>query len=347
MSQDWVGRKVLVTGGASFIGSHLVDALLERGATLRVADDLSSTTLEYIRPHIESRQVDFRRVNLCEPGAAREALHGIEVLFHLAAHHGGRGYVDAFQGEQALNFCLDGTVFREALRAKVDKVIYASSGCVYPEHIQCDPSEELYLTEDLIGPPYNADGMYGWTKLMGELTLKSFYEEYGLKSASCRFFTVYGPRAKEDHAVMAMIAKAFIGQNPIEIWGTGEQIRNWTFVDDIVAGIILAAERINDSTSVNLGTMERTSVIEAMQMVLEEMGLEAEIVMRPNMPTGPLNRVADNLRAREITGWQPKVPFREGLKRTIDWYKSAKTKESVRKIIEAGGLVHRTVGAEA
>jgi nucleoside-diphosphate-sugar epimerase len=121
---------------------------------------------------------------------------------------------------------LDGIVFRACLQAKVDKVVYASSGCVYPNYLQTDPENILYLAEEVVGPPYDADNMYGWAKLMGEMTLVSYYKDWGLKSAVCRYFTVYGERGHENHAVIAMIARAFIGQNPFVVWGTGEQVRN-------------------------------------------------------------------------------------------------------------------------
>ncbi len=98
---------------------------------------------------------------------------------------------------------------------------------------------------------------------MGELTLRAYHREHGLKAASCRYFTVFGPRAKENHAVIALIAKAVARQDPFEVWGTGEQIRNWTYVDDIVTGTLRAAETIDDGTAVNLGTMERIRVRDA------------------------------------------------------------------------------------
>jgi nucleoside-diphosphate-sugar epimerase len=330
---DWHAQHVLVTGGASFIGSQLVDALLERGATVRVVDDLSSGTLENIRGHLEAGRLDFIEADLREPGVARQAVEGVDFLFHLAADHGGRGYVDLHQAGPASNLFLDGIVFWEALKAGVEKVVFASSGCVYPNFLQSNPEQEVYLTEDQVKPPYDADNTYGWAKLMAELTLKAYHQEYGLKAASCRYFTVYGPRGVENHAVIAMIAKAFIGQNPFEVWGDGNQVRNWTYIDDIVRGTIMAAEGIDDGTAVNLGTMERVRVIDAVKMVLDYTGHQAEILLLPEMPTGPLNRVADNTLARKLLGWEPQVPFREGLKRTIDWYRTTKEREQVRQIL--------------
>lgn len=339
----WEYRRVLVTGGASFIGSHLVDRLVAKGVEVRVVDDLSSGKTENIQKHLTEGTIEFVQADLREPGVARTVVAGMDVVFHLAADHGGRGYVDTHQAGPASNLFLDGLVFWEALEAGVEKVVFSSSGCVYPNYLQGDPQREIYLTEDLTKPPYDADNMYGWAKLMGELTLQAYHEEFGLKGASCRYFTVYGPRAKEDHAVMAMIARAFVRQDPFEVWGTGEQIRNWTYVDDIVEGTVLAAEKIDDGTAINLGTIERTRVLDAVTMVQEMTGHEAEIVTRPAMPTGPLNRVADNSLAGRLLGWQPAVSFREGLRRTIEWYFATKDRDEVRRTLEAGGLIERKV----
>ncbi len=320
VAQDFDGRPVLVTGGASFIGSHLIDALVAAGAQVRVVDDLSSGKLTNIQRYIDSGAVEFAQADLLDPAVPAEAVAGINTVFHLAANHGGRGYVDLHQAACATNLLLDGVVFRACLRAGVAKVVYASSGCVYPNHLQTDPARRLYLSEEQVGPPYDADNMYGWAKLMGELSLRAYHRDYGLKSVSCRYFTVYGPRGHENHAVMAMIARAFIRQDPFEVWGSGHQIRNWTHVSDIVAGTLLAAARIDDARAINLGTRERIRVIDAARQVLRQIGHQTDIRVRHDMPTGPMNRVADPSLAERALGWKPRIRFREGLRRTIDWY---------------------------
>lgn len=329
----WNKKRVLVTGGASFIGSHLVGALIQRKAKVRVVDDLSSGKIENIRGNIKSSRVDFIKGDLKQARILDKALKGIEIVFHLAADHGGRGYVDLHQAACASNLMLDSMVFGACRRRGVKKVIYASSGCVYPNYLQTDPKKIIYLKEEMAGPPYDADNMYGWAKLMAEMTLKAYYKDYGFKSASCRYFTVYGERGVENHAVIAMIARAFIKQNPFIVWGTGEQRRNWTYVGDIIDGTILAAEKIDDATAVNLGTMERTRVIDAVREVLRYTGHRAKIKLRPDMPSGPYNRVADNSLAKNLLGWRPKVKFIDGLHKTIDWYFSARDKRTVKRIL--------------
>lgn len=328
---DWKKKRILVTGGASFIGSHLVDKLVLLGANVRIIDDLSSGKKENILDYIKNKRIEFIKGDLRDQKNIRRSIKGIDLLIHLAGDHGGRGYIDLHQAGPASNFLVDGMVFWEALRAGVEKVVFASSGCIYPKCIQSNPNKKFYLTEYMAGPPYDADNMYGWAKLMGEFTLQSYYKEYGLKVAICRFFTVYGPRGKEDHGVMAMIAKAFIKQDPYEVWGDGKQVRNWTYVDDIVNGVILASERLDDGGAINLGTMERVRVIDAASEILRYTGHKARIKLMRHMPTGPLNRVSDNSLAKKLLNWEPKVKFIDGLHKTIDWYFTSHSRDQVSK----------------
>lgn len=323
---NWDNCTVLVTGGASFIGSHLVDALVAKGASVRVVDDLSSGLLENIQGHIDVGRLEFHKADLLTPGVAQEMVKDMDVVFHLAAIHGGRGYIDSHQANCSQNLIIDGLTIKAAYEAGVDKFVFASSGCVYPVSLQMDVNKEVYLIEDMVKPPYEADDTYGWAKLMAEVTLKAYYKDYGFKSASCRFFTVYGERCTENHAVIAMIGRAFLQQNPFEVWGDGTQIRNWTYVGDIVSGMILAAEKIDDGTAINLGTEERIQVLDAVNEILRYTGHKAEIKLLLDMPTGPLNRVAGNKLAKELVGWEPQVKFVDGLHKTVDWYYSTKDK---------------------
>ncbi len=328
---DWRGAKVLVTGGASFIGSHLVDRLVKEGAKVAVVDNLSSGSLENLRPHLETGAIDFTEADLGRRDVAEVAVSGRSCVFHLAADHGGRGYIDTHEANCAANLTLDGLVFRACVESAVERVVYASSGCVYPVGLQADPGKILKLEESQIGPPYDADGIYGWGKLMGEKVLAAYAREHGLKAVSCRYFTAYGPRATESHAVMAMIARALILQDPFEVWGTGEQIRNWTYVSDIVQGTLEAANIASDGEAFNIGTTEATRVLDAANMILEHAGHRARIVTKPEMPTGPYYRIADNARLFERTGWRPSVSFEQGLEQTMDWYFATKSAADIER----------------
>jgi len=330
----WSSKNVLVTGGCSFIGSHLVEGLVQRGASVRVVDDLSSGVRANIDDALKSGRVAFEEADLLDPRTAARAVSDMDVVFHLAATHGGRGYIDTHQAACSTNLALDSIVIREAQRAGVEHFTFASSGCVYPTSLQEDLSEIVYLTEDLVRPPYDADDLYGWAKLMAELSLRAYHAETGMKCASVRYFTAYGERCPANHAVIAMIARAFLQQDPFVVWGTGEQIRNWTYVSDIVEGTIRAAEKIEDGTALNLGTMERTSVIQAARMILERCGHEVEILPDPTKPTGPYNRVADNRLSKRLLDWEPEVCFADGLDRTIRWYFDAHDRDAVARDFE-------------
>ncbi len=327
---DWKGLPVLVTGGASFIGSHLVDALVLAGARVTVVDNLSSGRLENLRSHLDSQQIRFMEADLRRQDAAEAAVEGQNCVFHLAADHGGRGYIETHDAACAVNLMLDGIVFDACRRAGVQRVVYASSGCVYPSYIQGDADNIVNLCEDSVGPPFDSDGIYGWAKLMGEKTLSAYAQEYGMKTVSCRYFTAYGPRATENHAVMAMIARSFIKQNPFEVWGTGKQVRNWTYVSDIVEGTLKAAEHAGAGGAINIGTMEGTTVLDAAEMILKRMGNSPVIVTRPDMPTGPYYRIADNEKLAKLSGWRPRVSLAEGLEQTINWYCANKSQSEIR-----------------
>src|SRR5438132_3743344 len=143
----WTGKLVLVTGGASFIGSSLVDQLLARGAKARVVDDLTSGRLENLREHLGNNTLEFRQADLREPGVARAAMQGVDTVFHLAADHGGRGYVELHQAGPASNFFLDGLVFAEALKAKEQKDILASTVCDYTTFLQSYVNKDITPSE--------------------------------------------------------------------------------------------------------------------------------------------------------------------------------------------------------
>ena len=174
---------------------------------------------------------------------SRRCADGMDVIFHLAADHGGRGYVDLHQYACSTNLGLDSILFRSAIDAEVEQVVYASSGCIYPLYLQVDPGETLYLTEDMEKAPGTTRmACTAWRRWPQSPCSVPMHDEHGMKTASCRYFTVYGPRGVENHAVIAMSPWAFLRQDPFFVWGTGAQIRNWTYVDDIVEGTIRSAQ---------------------------------------------------------------------------------------------------------
>lgn len=328
---NWRNKKIIITG-AKFIGIHLINKLISLNPSSITVVNLTNkhfARLEKNKKDIKCIAADLRNLE-----TAQKLLKGCDIVIHLAADHGGRGYVSLRQGNTASNFLLDGSVFRACLNNNIEKVFYASSGCVYPNHLQVDTTKKSLLKESQVKTPYDADNIYGWAKLMGELTLKQYYKDFGLKSAIGRFFTVYGPFASENHAVVGTIAKAFIHQDPFEIWGNGKQVRNWTYVDDIVDGIIASIENIDDATPINLGTEERITVNQMVKMTLGKMKFNPEKITHVDMPTGPVNRVASNKLANKLLNWSPKTNFEDGLSKTIEWYTKNHKVSEIKKNLE-------------
>lgn len=313
-------RAVAVTGGASFIGSHLTEVLLDLGARVRVIDNLSTGSRRSLG-RVEDR-IDFRRVDLVERDAALDAMAGQEIVFHLAAVHGGRGFLASHPVECLSNVVLDHLTMEAASAAGVTNFVYASSASVYP----IDPSStELPngLPEDLAGlagpPGQNPDGAYGWSKLIGEYQLSVFAERHPMNGVACRIFNTYGERSGVGHAVRSIIAKALANVDPFPVWGDGSQTRGFTYVSDVVSGLLLCAS-LEEFTVVNLGSPELTTVTELIRETFRLVGwTPQEISYEIDKPQGTSGRVADPRRCSETLGWQPSIPLGQGLERTIAW----------------------------
>jgi UDP-glucose 4-epimerase len=259
----------------------------------------------------------------------------VDVVFHLAALHGGRGYIHTHPAQCCTNMTLDQLVFEEAYKAGAEKICFASSACVYPSYLQEETGSQYLLKEEDADPFVRdkafADLEYGWAKLMGEMALKAYNKQYGMNTASVRIFTAYGPRENETHAIVALIAKAFVKMDPFEIWGTGEQDRNFTYVSDIAGAMILAAEKINDGTPVNAGRDDRITLNDASELVFEITGWKPKRIKHDaTKPQGVASRAADLARAKRLLGFEPKVSYREGFKKSIDWYFHNKKKNRVK-----------------
>jgi UDP-glucose 4-epimerase len=335
---EWSDERVLVTGGASFIGSHLVEDLVEAGAQVRVADDLSSGEPENLAAVQE--EIELVEGNLKRQSFAETATEGIDTVFHLAADHGGRGYISNYPANCATNMALDNVVYESAARNGVDRICFASSACTYPTDIQ---QERQRLREDMVsfderGGAY-ADEVYGWAKLMGERSLQAYQEQYDIDTSVVRIFTAYGPRENETHAIVAFMAKAYARQDPFQIWGDGEQTRNFTYVKDITQALRLAAENVTDGTPVNAGISRYVTMNEAVEYIFDYLDWEPDdINYMTDKPEGVRHRAADTTRAEELLGWEPQYTVEEGIKNTLDWYIDNRSREYVRENLET--LLH-------
>lgn len=321
----WTGKNVVVTGGASFIGSHLVDDLVERGANVTIIDNFSSGTIDNlvnVRDKVKINRLDI------ETGARDgldQVIKGNDIIFHLAAKHGGRGYIDSHPADVCSNMAIDNAILNSALKEDVEKIVMASSACVYPPKLQKESSDYMLKENDTdvtnLEDYLSADIEYGWAKVMGEMQLRAFHKQYGLKGASMRFVTAYGPRENETHAIMALIYKAINHQDPFEIWGDGKQDRDFTYVKDITSACIRAAELANIG-EYNVGTGKRYTINQVSNMIFEILGWNPNrISYNSNKPTGVYSRALDITKAKKELGWEPKFSLKDGLNLTIEWYK--------------------------
>ena len=321
----YASRSVLITGGASFIGSHLVELLLKAGAHLTVLDDLSSGKLENLGSM--AKDVNFVQGDVRSQDKVEAAAAGCEVMFHLANAHGGRGYIDTHPVECVNNLICDHAAFAAAAAVGCGRIIYAGSACAYPVSLQTDATATNLLEESEAGFEVQGrafpDGEYGWAKLMGELQLRAFHRQFGIDTVACRIFTAYGPRENESHAVIALVAKALARMDPYPIWGDGSQTRNFTYVKDTVTGMALAGARLNGCQAINIGTDEHISIDELIEEIFGILSWHpSEIKREIDMPVGVMRRAASLKKCRSELDWTPSWNLHDGLKETISWYES-------------------------
>jgi UDP-glucose 4-epimerase len=335
MNNFWNKKNVVLLGGASLIGTHLANKLVSLGVRgLKIVDDLSSGKRTNIQ-HLVEQGVEFKWGDLRDYSKTLDAVWYADIVFHLAAQHGGRGYVATHDIELYNNLELDTTIFRACAYAKVEKVVFSSSACAYPIDLQTNSNDLVYLSEDLIDYKNmrQADGAYGTEKMIGEAMLDAYVEKGWFKGCSTRSFTVYGPLMGESHAIAALIAKTMIKQDPYDVWGDGYQIRNWTYVDDNVNGAVLAAENL-DRGAINIGIEERLTPRHAVSEIFRYMNWSSSTInYQEDKPVGPRNRVANSTKLRSL-GWKPEFTFKEGVEKTIDWYLSTHDTGDVRRDLE-------------
>ncbi len=324
-SNVYRGRSVLVTGGASFIGSHLVDRLLEFGADVVVVDDFSSGK----RANLNRSADAVIELDLADRAAALAALPACEFVFHLAAVHGGRGFIDTFPELVLVNLAIDNNVYTAAAQGGARRVIHASSACVYPTGLQAREDSRHLLAEaeagfDTPGKAF-ADGAYGWVKLMGEFQLEQIAQRGRFTGASARIFTAYGERENESHAAIALIAKALLRADPFPIWGTGLQTRNFTYVADTVQGLLLLGALDGDQPfqALNVGSSQHHTVLEFLDVVFSLVGWRPQEIERQTWrPVGVASRASNNDRIQALCGWEPSTSLAEGVSRTLAWYEA-------------------------
>lgn len=335
MSEDnytnyYENKNILITGGASFIGSNLVELLLKSGAKITIVDNLSSGKKENLQEVLND--VEFIQEDLRNDEGNLNIYKNKDIVFHLAAIHGGRGYIDTHPVECLNNMILDHKVYENSVKNNVGNIIQASSACVYPTDLQSSNTELNFLKEtdanfEEPGKAYS-DGEYGWAKLMGELQLKAFCKQFKINGTSARIFTAYGERENESHAVIALIAKAMLKIDPFPIWGDGEQTRNFTYVKDTVYGLYLAGLNDNGYNVLNVGSNKHHTINELCETIFQSLNWKPkEIKHELDKPVGVKSRASDNTNILNLYNWQPNTKLIDGVNETTNWYlKNSKIK---------------------
>lgn len=322
MTQNfWKDKKVLVTGGTGFIGSHVVEKLVKREAVVSVLDNLQNgkvKNIEYLKDKVE-----FIRGDCSNPAQALVACQSKDVVMNLAARVGGIEYNRAHQAIILRDNLLIETIMLEAARkAKVERFLVVSSACVYP-HDALVPTPE---TEGMRGEPEKTNGGYGWAKRMAEKLGAYYTEEFGMKVAIVRPYNTYGPRDHFDpevsHVIPALIKRVFDGEDPVIVWGSGKQTRAFLYVEDLAEGMILAIEKYPVPDPINLGTDREVSIGELVQMIVKIARIKTKIIFDATKPDGSPRRNSDNTKAQEKIGFKARFSLQEGLERTIKWYEN-------------------------
>lgn len=303
----------LVTGGAGFIGSHLVSALLARGDRVRVIDNLATGKLSNIAPVLN--RVEMIRADISDFDSIREAFEGASVVFHQAAIPSvPRSVADPRLNHEAN---VNGTfnVLMAAREAGARRVVFASSSSVY------GGTRTLPKREDMPPAPLSP---YAAAKLAGEYYCRVFSESYGLETIALRYFNVFGPRQDPTSAYSGVISKFITallrGERPV-IFGDGEQTRDFTYIDNVIAANLHAAEVAGARGQVlNIGTGNRTSLEQLLAALQRIIGTSIEPEHKPARQAEPRDSQADISLARQLLGYEPLVSFEDGLKQTVDWY---------------------------
>jgi nucleoside-diphosphate-sugar epimerase len=327
----WKGKKVLVTGGAGFIGSYLVEILVNKYADVTVADNLSRGRIENLSQVID--QIRFKNVDLRYLDRCEEICWGQDVVMNLACPAYGVEYSMNHHGEMLTDTILIGFNMLEAARRKgVKRFLVVSSSCVYPDDANVPTKED----EGWKGEPEGVNRGYGWGKRLLELQGQYYAKEYEMEVAIARPFNAYGPRepleGEKAHVMPALICKVLEGQDPLIVWGSGNQTRSFVHGKDFAEGLKLITEFYPGAVPVNLGHDRETTIRELVQKILKYTGSNSRLLFDKNKPEGATRKSADVSKLRSVTkGFYPRITLEEGLSEMIDYFRHVIFKNGIEK----------------
>lgn len=332
-------QKALVTGGCGFVGRNVTRRLLADGKEVWLLDDLSTgkdpgiwlgpdfreagrhgAAVVYDGP----QQVVFVHADARDFFSDRVDLDGLPVpgfdeVFHFAAVVGGRAVIDGNPMAVAIDLALDALCFNWAVRTRPGRLLYASSSAAYPVDLQGEGGAVALKESDIqfggrLGQP---DMTYGWSKLTGEYLARIAHEHYGLHTACVRPFSGYGEEQDLSYPVPAIAQRAANREDPLTVWGTGRQGRDFVHIDDCVEAMMRILDAVQDGSAVNIGSGKLTTFLEVAGLFAKLEGYEPEIRPLVDKPVGVHSRYADISHMRELLGWEPQISIEEGFARVL------------------------------
>ncbi|MBM3646999.1 MAG: NAD-dependent epimerase/dehydratase family protein [Alphaproteobacteria bacterium] len=316
---DFTDRKILVAGGAGFIGTNLALRLTRQGARLRLT--LHDKPLQAAFPTAEVVKLDLRRLEDCA-----RAVEGMDYVFICAAHTSGAAVIRATPlAHVTPNVLINASLLDAAYRARVQKVCFISTGAVYPD----TGARPVAEAEGMMGDPHEVYFPVGWMKRYVEILCRTYGEKItpSMPTVVVRPSNIYGPYDKFDfavsHVTAALIRRVVERQTPLEVWGTGEDIRDLLYIDDFIDGLLAAFAVDRAYFEVNICAGRGHSVRQVLQTLLDVDGFgDADVRFDPSRPSTIPVRLMDNRLARDLLGFEARTRLPDGLRRTLEWYRT-------------------------
>lgn len=316
------GKGVLVLGGAGLAGQSLIPRLLEQGAHVR------ATQYQRNRLSVSHKNLEVVTCDLRDPERVASVFKGMDIVFICAGIvRGARGIQERPSDILMYNLGLQSKLIEGASKAKVHRCSFISSSYVYPHTGRPNTEEEGFQ-----GDPWKPTnyGM-GWTHRYLETLCRHFHMTSSTQYAIIRPTVLYGPHdhfdLQDGHVIPASIVKAVSRMDPYEVWGNGQEVRCFTYVDDFTEGLLRCVERYAVAEPINLCAKETSTVEEMFRMVLDHLDFHPKVVFRSDKPSAIPYKVSDPSKARQLLGWEARIRLREGLRRTIDWTLASLHKE--------------------
>ena len=319
---EWRGRRVLVTGGAGFLGRHLVAAFRAAGAIV-------------VAPR--RREYDLVQAEAC---AAMLRAHPVDAIVHSAALYGGIWFNSLQPAEIFYTNLVMGTQLMEAARrAGVEQFVQIGTACSYPGHLDGDLTESQLWA----GPCHETVECYGLTKKVLEVQGRVYHAQHGLKVAHLILTNLYGPwdcyEPERSHVAAALIRKVVEASDdgqPLEVWGSGAAVREFLYVADAAEAIVRAGARCTDGQALNIGTGVGTSIRELVDLLCELTEFRGQVLWDAGKPDGAARKVLDVARMETVLGWRPPTSLRTGLVQTIAWYRTQRRTAAAGAAVAAG-----------